>query len=151
MPESRITPFMLIKKRYTDFPAAHRQPKHKGHCSEIHGHNWSFEFTFEAEELDENGFVIDFGELKWLRQWLTNAFDHTVLLCADDIDCITALRPYATVIVVENGSCESLAKWIFRDVSKLLTEFTKGRVKLFSVVVFEDSRNSAIVFSHDLK
>ena len=52
-------------KRYDNLPFAHRQPNHEGHCSLIHGHNWSFEFEFKASKLDGNGFVIDFGDLKW--------------------------------------------------------------------------------------
>ena len=48
-------------KRYYNLPCAHRQHNHRGHCSKIHGYSRSFEFHCAAHELDENGFVFDFG------------------------------------------------------------------------------------------
>lgn len=75
---------LTISKRYDNFPFAHRQHTHAGHCHFMHGHNWSFVFVFAARELDANGFVIDFGSLGWLRDWLTEHFNHTLCLSADD-------------------------------------------------------------------
>ena len=78
------TPAITCSKTYTDLPFAHRQPSHQGHCALIHGHNWSFEFEFAADKLDECGFVIDFGKLKWLKDWINERFDHTLVLNESD-------------------------------------------------------------------
>lgn len=149
-------------KRYDNFPFAHRQHLHDGHCALIHGHNWSFEFEFSAGCLDENNFVIDFGKLKWLKDWLTHHFDHTLVLNADDpmrehlLYVLTDVRPdpaspdsfdLARVRVLPNGSAEGLAAYVFGAVSRILEiEQLDARdrgIALDRVTVFEDTKNSA--------
>ena len=36
----------------------------------LHGYSLQFKFTFEARELDERNWVVDFGGLKPLKAWL---------------------------------------------------------------------------------
>jgi len=137
-------------KLYVDFPFAHRQHMHDGHCSKIHGHNWSFEFTFTADHVDSCGFVIDFGKMQWLKGWLTKWFDHTLVLNSTDphLDYIRKSLddvPLADIMVVPDASCEGLAKWIFEQVDLLILEHvgvSRG-VRLIRVTVKEDSKNSA--------
>ena len=45
-------------KIYRDVPFAHRQHRHSGNCSFIHGHNWGIGLEFGCKQLDERGFVI---------------------------------------------------------------------------------------------
>ena len=61
---------LTCTKTYFDVPFAHRQHLHDGHCSFIHGHNWDIRVTFGCERTDENGFVVDFGKLKFLKAWI---------------------------------------------------------------------------------
>ncbi len=137
------------RKVYTDFPAAHRQPNHKGHCALIHGHNWSFEFEFKAGALDSNQFVLDFGELSWLKQWLTHMFDHTLLLCANDPLILTLQQAqysgmdFAEIRTMESTSCEGIARYVHSVVAPLVYAKYPGRVWLSRVTVYEDSKNSA--------
>ncbi len=142
-------------KRYDNLPFAHRQPNHEGHCHLIHGHNWAFEFEFRAATLDGNGFVIDFGSLGWLKSWLANNFDHTLVLNQDDPmlpDLRDALDPevptihtkeLAKIVTVPNCGAEGLAKFVFHEVSGLVLSAASLRVRLVRVTVFEDDRNSA--------
>lgn len=144
-------------KRYIDLPFAHRQHRHNGHCSLIHGHNWSFDFTFGCAERDANGFVIDFGELKWLKLWLETMFDHALVLNADDpaLERLTAMLTkgwpndeaspdqFAKITVVPNCGAEGLAEWVFKKVTDALSAATAGRVYLLSVIVYEDTKNRA--------
>lgn len=121
-------------KRYVDIPFAHRQHNHDGHCALIHGHNWSFEFEFVADSLDENGFVIDFGKLKWLKDWLNQKFDHALVLNESDpyLDEIrdfcsgiagdkTCNQPdvpiFAKILVVPNCGAEGLAAWLLEQIN----------------------------------
>lgn len=134
-------------KRFDNFPFAHRQPKHTGHCSLIHGHNWSFEFEFRAKELDANGFVTDFGGLTWLKDWLNERFDHTLVLNSDDpysgiLEDLLLRGPalLAKIKFVPNCGAEGLAKYVFESIQARLGS---GRVQLHRVTVFEDDRNSA--------
>jgi 6-pyruvoyltetrahydropterin/6-carboxytetrahydropterin synthase len=144
-------------KRFDNFPFAHRQHNHDGHCAYIHGHNWSFEFEFAATRLDANGFVVDFGKLGWLKDILNHNFDHTLLLNADDpclhqlCDLLTGrslqvgLEQLADIRVVPNGGAEGLALYVHELVTPLLLKHTQDRVHIARVTVFEDNRNSATV------
>lgn len=140
-------------KRYSDYPFAHRQHLHDGHCAYIHGHNWGFQFTFAAKELDANGFVVDFGKLQWLKEFLTRWFDHTLLLNRADpqreyiVNVLSELAlkgaPLADIRIVPDASCEGLARLVFELVNSECLRRYEGRVHLVSVVVFEDEKNSA--------
>ncbi len=144
---------LTITKKLTDYPFAHRQPRHDGHCALIHGHNWDFEFVFTAREVDECGFVYDFGKLGWLKKWLNEQFDHTLVL--NDYDKILEdeemgwLKKHARVNVIPDCSSEGLAKYIWTHVNKILEEREGGRVRCESVTVHEDKKNSATYGSRD--
>lgn len=47
-----------------DIDFAHHIRGHAGACIHVHGHTWKFEVELEADTLDADGFVVDFGELK---------------------------------------------------------------------------------------
>lgn len=133
-------------KVYHDIPFAHRQHRHDGHCALVHGHNWSFRFTFGASEPDENGFVIDFGRVKFIRRWLEDTFDHACVFNRDDPlrEQLIAAAPEAwKVLTVESCSCEGLARYVFEAIDPMVREHTAGRAFLLEVEIHEDSRNSA--------
>ncbi|MGH8021568.1 MAG: 6-pyruvoyl trahydropterin synthase family protein [Opitutaceae bacterium] len=137
---------ITCSKIYHDIPFAHRQHRHSGHCAFVHGHNWSFRFTFGARRPDENGFVVDFGKVRFIRDWLEEQFDHACVFNRDDPlrEAIVAAAPKAfKVLLVESCSCEGLAEHVFRAVDPLVRGETGGRVFLVEVEVREDSRNSA--------
>jgi 6-pyruvoyltetrahydropterin/6-carboxytetrahydropterin synthase len=137
---------VTCSKIYHDIPFAHRQHRHAGHCALVHGHNWSFRFTFGAHEADANGFVVDFGKVKFIRAWLDEQFDHACVFNREDPlrETIVAAAPGAyKVRIVESCSCEGLAEYVFRGIDPLVRAETGGRAFLVEVEVFEDSRNSA--------
>lgn len=45
-------------------------------CSHLHGHNYQATFHLSHDTLDEKGFVVDYGELKLIKVWLKENFDH---------------------------------------------------------------------------
>lgn len=138
------------KKTYSDIPFAHRQHLHDGHCAFIHGHNWSFTFTFGCHKLDECGFVVDFGKLKPLKAWIDDKLDHACLFNATD----PMLQTFETfnkqhsgkvfkIYVVDCCSSEGLAKHLFEEINSILADMTGGRAYLIAVEVVEDQKNSA--------
>lgn len=139
-------------KLYTDIPFAHRQPNHEGHCSLIHGHNWSFEIEFVCKQKDKCGFVIDFGKLQDVKQML-NTFDHALLLNEDDPGLMflqgmlnrqaSDAVHFARIVVVPDCSCEGLAEYVLAKASDLVQHISVGRVKVVRVTCYEDSKNSA--------
>lgn len=47
-----------------DIDFSHHVRGHSGPCINVHGHTWRFQVQLGAQELDEDGFVIDFKVLK---------------------------------------------------------------------------------------
>lgn len=151
---------ITCSKLFEGFPFAHRQPSHDGHCAWIHGHTWSFKYTFECDRLEEgSSFVVDFGKLKWLKQWLDDNFDHTLVLNMDDpaLEYLraaleptafpvneTRFRTYARIIVVPNCGAEGLAIFLLATVNRELCRQNNERnVRCTEVTVWENERNSA--------
>ena len=134
-------------KLYADIPFAHRQHRHGGRCALVHGHNWSLRFTFACGRMDGNGFVVDFGGLKYIRAWIEGTLDHACLFNADDPlrETLVAAAPGVwKPVVVQNCSAEGIARFVFDAIDPMVRKHTDGRAWLQSVEVFEDSRNSAI-------
>ncbi|MCA1799901.1 MAG: 6-carboxytetrahydropterin synthase [Actinobacteria bacterium] len=156
---------LTCSKLYKDIPFAHRQHNHDGHCAFIHGHNWGIKFTFEADRVDANGFVVDFGKLKFIKRWIDEVLDHALLLNEGDPyreyletvfsdrntwDHIDAdVQPsfknvFAKIYIVPDASCEGLCQHIWAVMNTTVRDATRGRVWIQSVEIFEDERNSAI-------
>ena len=138
---------ITCSKTYRDIPLSHRQPLHGGRCSRLHGHSWAITLTFEGSSLDDNGFVIDFGELHFIEDWIDEHLDHGTVLCQDDPrkKDLEALNEEGLLKVtwVESASCEGIAKFLFNTFNPLVSERTSGRVKLQAIHLEEDSKNSA--------
>ena len=133
-------------KTYSDIPFAHRQHRHAGHCRLIHGHNWSFTFTFGCSELDEKEFVVDFGALGFLKRWIEDQFDHAYVYGRGDEESERILTDYPHLfkaLQIEIPSTEGLAQYVFENVKRLLNKEFGDRVTLHSVSVAEDGKNSA--------
>lgn len=66
-----------IWKHYR-FSASHQlqglPPDHQ--CSRLHGHNYLVEVELASPELNEVGFVRDFGELTPVKAYIDNSWDH---------------------------------------------------------------------------
>lgn len=67
-----------------------------GHpCGRLHGHNYIVEVVLEADEVNEIGFVRDFGELRPVKDFLDQFWDHRHLNEAVGMD---GLNPTAEVM-----------------------------------------------------
>lgn len=139
----------VINKTFGEYPFAHRQHTHKGHCRFVHGHNWRFKVKLKSEVLDENGFVYDFGQFKQLKEWFTEMFDHTLIINEDDpmIDFFKENEKYKDcklwdLRIVPSGSAENLAKYIYGYINKNFIK-DNSNYQLVSVTVLEDEKNNA--------
>ncbi len=63
---------------------AFRQWRAKSHCSKLHGYALGFVITLEANTLNEQNWVYDFGNFGWLKEFLKNHFDHKTVIAKDD-------------------------------------------------------------------
>lgn len=139
--------FLTVTKEYRDLPAAHRQPQHDGHCRLIHGHNWGFDITFACNKLDACGFVVDVGKLTPVKSFLQDKFDHTLLLAeGDELTDDGFLSQYCNTVVLPGVGMEDLAKYVFKEINKMLRTITGPKTRglcVISVTCWEDSKNRA--------
>lgn len=134
---------ITCSKVYKDIPFAHRQHLHDGACSKIHGHNWQIKLTFGCTELNEMGFVIDFGRLKLIKNYIQDQLDHACVLSYNDplFDEIVAPNVYK-IFTVENASCEGLAEHLFSIFADMILVTEGTRAFLYELEIWEDSKNS---------
>lgn len=142
---------------------AFRQWRATSHCNKLHGYALAFEFTFEADELDERNWVVDFGDFKDLKDQLQRAFDHKTVLTYDDPELENILetafyvkrnadgRPISIshhamdIVMVEDVGCERFAQMAYLMAREWLTNHNYiPRVKLVSCKVSEHGANSAV-------
>jgi len=66
-----------IRKQF-HFSASHvLEGLPEGHqCGRMHGHNYLVEVVLASKGVDEIGFVRDYGDLKEVKQFLDDTFDH---------------------------------------------------------------------------
>ena len=110
--------------------ACFRQPRATSHCRFLHGYALAFKFVFEADTLDENGWVLDFGSLKPVKAWLCDTFDHKLLVAQDDPERkrledlmgygVLREKNLADVLVVPRIGCESFAGMAFDAAMRLV-------------------------------
>lgn len=121
----------IVGKQF-DFPAAHRNASHPGHCSNVHGHTWTMEIIIrgrvQTEDGPEKGMVLDFGRIKdAYAQAIEPYVEHQML--NDTLD----LPEYTT---------EHLAAWAFIELSRVLP-------RLHAVKVWEGRTSYALVQNGD--
>jgi len=124
------------------------------HCQFIHGYNLTANITFEANELDDKGWVADFGGLKDLKSTLEHTFDHKLVVAADDPE-LELLRQLddagvAEVVVLPGGvGCERFAEFVLKTADTFIDEVTEGRVRVASVQINEHGSNFATCHRED--
>jgi 6-pyruvoyl-tetrahydropterin synthase len=145
-------------KRFKYLPCAHAQwfdtepDGSPGDCASIHGYDREVEFTF-AGEVDQHGWIVPFGELKPVKEFLEYYFDHVTVLPADDprLNQIGyALREpgnlLGTLRVLPSGvSMEMSSVFIWEHVNHYIYKTTQGRCFVEKVEVFEHDRNAGHV------
>ena len=103
----------LIRKQFT-FSASH-QLDHlpcTHQCHRLHGHNYIVELLLFAPDTQENGFVVDYLDLKPFKQYLDDTFDHHHL--NDVLPCIS--------------SAENIARFLYEWASARWKEVVAVRV-----------------------
>ncbi|MDA0963444.1 MAG: 6-carboxytetrahydropterin synthase [Cyanobacteria bacterium] len=142
-----MTAAYTCSKTFSGYPCCHRQWRHSGHCRFVHGYSRSFCFWFQAEELDENGFVVDFSSLSELEKQLRQQFDHTFLVNADDplLAQWQSLHEQGALDlrVMENVGMEASAALVWDWANKLLKARDGGRSCCWKVEARENEKNAA--------
>jgi len=132
--------------------ATFRQWRAESHCRFLHGYALAVKLTFECErhQLDQNGWVINFGMLKPVKAWLESMLDHKTLVAKDDPMLwkfqAMSMDGLIQLVEVERTGCEAFAKMIYEHVQDwLMTTDRAGLCELVEVEVREHGANSAIL------
>lgn len=113
---------MYIISKEFHFSASHiLHGLEDGHpCGRLHGHNYVIIVELSGVELDETGFVEDYGELKDVKKFLDGEWDHRHLNDVMDV----------------NPTAENMARVLFE-------RFKKNHPKLSAVGVKETPKTIA--------
>lgn len=116
---------------------AHRLIHHLGKCRNLHGHSGEAVLEFTAENLNHNGFVMDFGDIKTpLKAWINANWDHAFLANAQD-----PLLPYVQseglkcFIFPHEPTAEVMAHYLYQHVNQ--SGLLPTGVRLLSVSIQE--------------
>jgi len=138
-------------KIFENFSVALRQHKAQhSHCKLLHGYAFKIKIWFEANELDEMNWIVDFGlfSRNGLKDWLNDMFDHTTLIEQDDpqLESFKWLEELGLcrLKVMEKMGAESMAKLVFDKFNDVFSKTEGGRVTVSRVEFFENDNNSAI-------
>jgi 6-pyruvoyltetrahydropterin/6-carboxytetrahydropterin synthase len=109
-------------KEYKELaPVAYRQWRDNGNCNLIHGYALSFYFEFESDQLDSRNWVVDYGGLRPLKDFLEEYFDHCYLLAQDEpfYKEIKALGDLGLMKIteVEATGCEAIADFLYKYIN----------------------------------
>ena len=133
-------------KIYRDIPFAHRQFRHEGRCAFLHGHNWAIEIEFGCRQLDERGFVVVFGGLGFLKQWIDQNLDHACLFAKADPEREALLRDYGRLfkpLIIDSVSTEGIAKFLFETFDPMVRREFGDRAWIRQLILHEDTKNTA--------
>jgi 6-pyruvoyltetrahydropterin/6-carboxytetrahydropterin synthase len=111
------------------FAAGHALRNYRGKCENVHGHNYRCQVTVAGPEVDDNGLLVDFVELKKVVHSVLDRLDHQWL---------NEYPPFDKI----NPSAENIAKYIFDEVRLGLGE--RNGSKLGQVRLWETDTAYAV-------
>ena len=117
------------------FAAGHALRNYHGKCENVHGHNYRVQITVAGQNLDENGLLVDFLELKGLMARVVDYLDHRF---------INDLPPFDVL----NPSAENLAKYFHDEVSGGLN--SQRPVRISEVKIWETDTSLAVYRPSDV-
>jgi 6-pyruvoyltetrahydropterin/6-carboxytetrahydropterin synthase len=94
------------------FAAAHRLPRYKGKCFNLHGHNYRFQVVLRGEPDPYSGIFVDFSDVeKAVKEQVLDRVDHTNL---NDF--------------IENPTAENIATWMWHRLEGKLPGLAEVRI-----------------------
>ena len=130
--------YMYELNKDFSFAAAHYIPHESaGACARVHGHNYKINLTIVGDELDETGFLANFGTLKKI---VHDRYDHTLLNEHPEFDTKDESYMFPTTEVV--------ARQIYEIVQHYLSNEQPNMPKCVQVIVRE-TETSYVVFNPD--
>jgi 6-pyruvoyltetrahydropterin/6-carboxytetrahydropterin synthase len=130
--------------RKFEFAMGHTLHNHPGSCSHLHGHNYLAFITVSATELDANGMVVDFTDLKKTAGgFIDSQLDHRFMVQREDPRAEGLVALDDTVAVVDwHPTAENIANFLLCSLEEELRE---SAFSVEEVTLWETSNCSATV------
>jgi 6-pyruvoyltetrahydropterin/6-carboxytetrahydropterin synthase len=130
-----------VSKEFT-FEAAHRLLEdYTGKCTNNHGHSWVIKLYIETSQLNNKGMVIDFQEMKELKNWIDDQLDHTTILWEKDPMCNYIKESGQRLYITKgNPTSEKIGEIIFQKASEM---FNSKTIKVVCIEVAETCTSAA--------
>lgn len=106
---------MFTVSREFSFCYGHRLLNYQGKCAHLHGHNGIVRIILRSNELNSQGMVLDFGDLKQsIGAWIEENLDHQMILDQNDpfVPILKEMNE-PMFLMDSNPTAENLAKIIF--------------------------------------
>jgi 6-pyruvoyltetrahydropterin/6-carboxytetrahydropterin synthase len=100
------------------FAAGHALRNYKGKCENVHGHNYRVQVAVEGADVDENGLLVDFADLKRTLRAASDRLDHQF---------INDLEPFDVI----NPSAENIARYFCQIVQRDFAGVAVAYVKVW--------------------
>lgn len=130
------------------YPCVFRNWRASSHCRFFHGYDLVFSVTFACEEhyLTEEGWVVDFGGFRYLKDMFDEHFDHKTIVAEDDPlkEQMVKLHEAGGIdmILMPATGCEAYSRWLYGEAQKQLKIMERDRVvRVLSAVVHEHGAN----------
>ena len=112
-----------------EFAASHFLREYHGKCEELHGHNYTVRVYVGGDELDGEGMVVDFVQLKGLmRELIHDRLDHKHI---NDVPPFDQMNP----------TSENMARHFAEAIAERLDD---SRCRVTECRVYETARNCAM-------
>ena len=114
-----------------DFSMGHTLHAYKGDCHRLHGHNYALTVTISSNSLDDNGFVMDFADLKVIVNGILDAeLDHHFWVFRDDPRRKTLVDMGARAVAWE-PTVENIIEYLAGEIKPKLDRVTLVRLELW--------------------
>ena len=103
-----------ISRQFT-FCYGHRLQGHAGKCANLHGHNGTIKIDLRNNQLNSQGMVTDFIDMKkTIGEWIETTLDHHLILQESDplVDILQENGETVLTLPVD-PTAENLAKLIY--------------------------------------
>ena len=122
-------------------------------CRNIHGHSWMITLVLKAPVLNEQGMVIEFGQIKkvW-RQWLDENLDHALMLHDQDpmLSAIREIEPEARIFTFSGDpTTEHLAEYLYSQAQTLLSTLSLENSVIVQHIHVQETHVNAATYSTD--
>ncbi len=118
-------------------------------CRNIHGHSGEVVVTLTTGGIDYNGFVVEFGDLRFIKSWIDLNWDHALFISDNDEELMNLELQTKRFILPKcycQTSSEHLAKYLCKYIKEYIMKL--GILNKFNIsVTFSETGNNTATYS----